>query len=55
MTLVTLDEADVRMVALIDVSVTQGELRTLTINCQGATSWPIGQRQHARRVCAARA
>jgi len=32
MTLVTLDEADVRMVALIDVSVTQGELRTLTIN-----------------------
>ncbi|HUQ89119.1 MAG TPA: carboxypeptidase-like regulatory domain-containing protein [Vicinamibacterales bacterium] len=32
MTLITLDEADVRMVALIDVSVTQGELRTLTIN-----------------------
>ena len=31
MTLVTLDDADVRMVALIDVSVTQGELRTLTV------------------------
>lgn len=31
MTLITLDEADVRMVALIDVNVTQGELRTLTI------------------------
>ena len=32
MTLISLDEADARMVALIDVSVTQGELRTLTIN-----------------------
>jgi hypothetical protein len=31
MTLVTLDEADIRMVALIDVSVTQGELRTLAV------------------------
>ena len=31
MTLITLDEADVRMVALIDVGVAQGELRTLTV------------------------
>ncbi len=31
MTLVTVGEADVRMVALIDVGVTQGELRTLTV------------------------
>ena len=31
MTLVTLDEADVRMVALIDVSVAQGELRTMAV------------------------
>ena len=31
MTLVTLDEADIRMVALIDVTVTQGELRTLAV------------------------
>ena len=30
MTLVTLDDSDVRMAALIDVSVTQGELRTMT-------------------------
>ena len=31
MTLITLDDTDVRMVALIDVSVTQGELRTMTL------------------------
>jgi hypothetical protein len=31
MTLITIDDADVRMVALIDVAVTQGELRTLTV------------------------
>ena len=31
LTLITVDDADVRMAALIDVSVTQGELRTLTV------------------------
>ena len=31
MTLVTLDDSDVRMAALIDVSVTQGELRTMRV------------------------
>ena len=31
MTLITLDDSDVRMVALIDVTVTQGELRTLAV------------------------
>jgi hypothetical protein len=31
MTLITLDDSDVRMAALIDVSVTQGELRTLKV------------------------
>ena len=31
MTLITLDDTDVRMVALIDVTVTQGELRTMTV------------------------
>ena len=32
MTLITLDDADVRMAALIDVNVTQGELRTLRLH-----------------------
>jgi hypothetical protein len=32
LTLVTLDDSDVRMTALIDVTVTQGELRTLTVS-----------------------
>jgi hypothetical protein len=31
LTLITLDESDVRMTALIDVEVTQGDLRTLTV------------------------
>jgi hypothetical protein len=31
MTLITLDDSDVRMTALIDVDVTQGELRSLTV------------------------
>ena len=31
LTLLTLDDSDVRMTALIDVTVTQGELRTLTV------------------------
>ena len=31
MTLITIDDADVRMVALLDVTVTQGELRTLSV------------------------
>jgi hypothetical protein len=31
MTLITLDDSDVRMAALIDVTVTQGELRTLSV------------------------
>ena len=31
MTLVTLDDSDVRMAALIDVGVTQGELRTMRV------------------------
>ena len=31
MTLITLDDADVRMAALVDVTVTQGELRTMTV------------------------
>ena len=31
MTLITLDDSDVRMAALIDVTVTQGELRTMTV------------------------
>lgn len=32
MTLITLDDSDVRMAALVDVSVTQGELRTLRLH-----------------------
>ncbi len=32
LTLFTLDDSDVRMTALIDVTVTQGELRTMTVN-----------------------
>ena len=32
MTLVTLDDSDVRMAALIDVTVTQGELRSMTVH-----------------------
>ena len=35
MTLVTLNDADVRMVALIDVNVPQGELRTLSVRLPG--------------------
>jgi hypothetical protein len=31
LTLITIDDSDVRMAALIDVSVTQGELRTMTL------------------------
>jgi hypothetical protein len=31
MTLITLDDSDVRMVALIDINVTQGELRRMTV------------------------
>ena len=35
MTLITLDDADVRMVALLDITVTQGELRTLSVRLPG--------------------
>ena len=50
MTLFTLDDSDVRMVALIDVTVTQGELRTLTVQPAAGLRAAIGQRQHARRI-----
>jgi hypothetical protein len=32
MTLITLDDSDVRMAALVDITVTQGELRTMTVH-----------------------
>ena len=54
MTLITLDDADVRMVALLDVTVTQGELRTLSVRLPARLRAGLGHRQYARRVGAAR-
>jgi hypothetical protein len=49
MTLVTLDEADIRMVALIDVSVTQASCARSRCAAEGLRI-PVGDGQHARRI-----
>ena len=54
LTLITLEDSDVRMSALIDVTVTQGELRALDGAAAGRLRAAVDHRQLARRVHAAR-
>ena len=53
LTLITLDDSDVRMAALIDINVTQGELRTMTVRLARRLRISDRSPAHARRIAPA--